>query len=176
MALMRSSKIASLLAVLATSLCFVLASCSPAEEPNTPSTPATSAASPPAVSPSPSPSESDQAAPLIGTWTAQWSDEELLEAPEADPDDFTDINWGTFTLTLAPDGTGTESIENVNDSFSSPITYTVEGDVLSIERAKGGQFVVRWSISDGQLLLERDPELGKAPITYVIMPLDPVER
>jgi hypothetical protein len=122
----------------------------------------------PTPRPSPSAPPAAGVTPIDGVWSATWTYQELKDSPLLYEGELNDENWGTYTMTFS-NGTGSEAVRNPKFHGKVPLTYRVDGDVVTITKGND-QFVMRWAISGDQLQLIRDDALGGSPTPYVIRP------
>jgi hypothetical protein len=119
---------------------------------------------PPATGPA------DLASPMDGMWTTTVTMDELADSPLLyDAGEINDQNWGDLTFTF-DSGRFTETQHNAAAVWAGTGTYDIDGDVITINRDNGEQFVMRWHIGGDALVLERDDTIGAAPTPWIINP------
>lgn len=112
------------------------------------------------------------ATPIDGVWHADWTLARLSRSPLLmDAHEVNDENWGTFRISFKR-GQFILEQNNARESSTNSGSFTVDGDVLTIQDDNGERFEMRWSIQGDQLILTRDEALGIAPTPFVIEPWD----
>ena len=75
-------------------------------------------------------------------------------------------NVGTFTLEFGSDGTV------IWTSWEGPeeLLFTLNGDIITMDRENGERFDCRWSVLDDKFSLMRDEEIGVCPTLFLVKP------
>jgi hypothetical protein len=122
------------------------------------------------ATPATEPATATVASPIDGVWTTSVTYDELVNSPLLyDAGEVNTENWGDLTFIL-DSGRFVETQHNAEAVSAGTGTYSIEGDVLTLDRDNGEQFVMRWQVDGDTLVLERDDSLGIAPTPFVIKP------
>jgi hypothetical protein len=110
---------------------------------------------------------------IDGTWATSFTKEELMSSPllygGLNGGEVNDENWGQLTFTFAQ-GRFVETQKNPVTTSSGDGTFNVQGDTITLKRANGEQFVMRWKLVGNQLTFSRDTTLGTGPTPFVVKP------
>lgn len=105
---------------------------------------------------------------LEGTYRTSFTEQELATSDLLmDGGELNDENWGELTLRLR-DGRFTLDQRNKLAEWSYSGTYRTKGKLLTMQSDE--RFSFRWSLYQGTLVLERDPEHPVSPTSLVIKP------
>jgi hypothetical protein len=110
---------------------------------------------------------------IDGTWTTSFSKEELASSPllygGLNGGEVNDENWGQLTVTFGQ-GRYVETQKNPVTTSSGEGTFSVQDDTITLKRANGERFVMRWKLVGDQLTFTRDETLGIGPTPSVLKP------